>query len=66
VFAVLDKYYLALDFYQYFYILTEFALLYVKRLCFMLEVCIPKKENGMALKFEICIFFITIGDCQYG
>jgi hypothetical protein len=33
---------LALDFYRHFYILTQLALLYVKRLCFILTVCIQK------------------------
>jgi hypothetical protein len=49
---------LALDFFRYFYILTQLALFDVKRLCFRLGVYIPKIKNGIAPESETCIFLL--------
>jgi len=57
---------LALDFYRHFYILTQLALLYVKRLCFILSGVYPKKKMVGHQSLKFVFFFITIGDCQYG
>ena len=47
---------LILDFLRYFYIVSQIALFYVKRLCFISR-CISQK-NGIATQFETCIFLL--------